>query len=89
MNTERIRAFLGVWMPMALGLLIVAVAVNFYLNADLARGVLVKDLEPWRFTCASGAFFIGGVLLLSTYGRYTKARAARSPPVPMSDERHL
>lgn len=77
MKSERIRAFLGVWMPMMLGLFILATALNFLLNAPLTGGLLQPDVESWRLICSGGAFFVGGLLSLSTYGRYKKARAGR------------
>ena len=71
MDRERLRAFLGVWAPLLVAVLLVAVAVNFYLSANLG------DLEGWRPFCTAGVMFTGAVLILSTYGRYRKARAAR------------
>lgn len=68
---ERVRAFMGVWAPLAIAGLLVVVAVNFYLNASLGA------LEGWRSFCTAGVLFTGAVLVLSTYGRYRKVRAAR------------
>ncbi len=68
---ERLRAFLGVWAPLLVALLLVVVAVNFYLRADLGA------LEGWRSFCTAGVLFTGAVLILSTFGRYRKVRAAR------------
>ncbi len=77
MNRERIRGILGVWMPMVIGLWIIATAVIFYFTADLSSsGVFHQDLESWRLVCSAGVFFLGGLLLLSTFGRFQKARAA-------------
>ena len=77
MNRERLRGLLGVWMPMVIGLWIIATAVVFYFTADLtASGPLGQDLESWRLVCSAGVFFVGGSLLLSTVGRYQKSRAA-------------
>jgi hypothetical protein len=95
MNIERVRSIFGVWAPMAVGLFIIATAINFYFTASLVGGIRVRDLEPWRLACSLGTFFIGGLLILSTYGRYTKAREARleaslrpasSPPTPPPHE---
>ena len=71
-NVERLRTILGVWAPMLIALLIVVTSFNFYFNANLPG-----DLESWRLVCSAGAVFVGGVLILSTYGRYTKAKEAR------------
>ncbi len=77
MNRERVRSILGVWMPMVFGLWIIATAVIFYFTADLSpSGPFGQDLESWRLVCSAGVFFVGGLLLLSTYGRFQKARAA-------------
>ncbi|HKZ99718.1 MAG TPA: hypothetical protein VJ326_09045 [Thermoplasmata archaeon] len=79
MTSERLRAILGVWMPMAIGVGIIATSLNFYLTANLAGGILIEDLESWRLVCTAGASFLGGVMILSTYGRLKKTRAARAP----------
>ena len=71
MTSKRVQALLGVWAPLAIAVLLVAVALNFYLFADLGA------LESWRAFCSAGVAFAGAVLLVSTYGRYRKARAAR------------
>jgi len=77
MNRERVRGILGVWMPMVIGLWIIATAVIFYVTADLtSSGPFGQDLESWRLVCSAGVFFLGGLMLLSTFGRYQKARAA-------------
>lgn len=77
MNIDRIRSILGVWAPMAIGVFIIATSINFYFTANLTNGIFVGDLESWRLICSGGAFFVGGVLLLSTFGRYRKTKAAR------------
>jgi hypothetical protein len=77
MNIDRAREVLGVWAPMAVGLFIILTSINFYFTATLVGSPLVGDLEPWRFACSAGTFFVGGLLILSTYGRYTKAKEAR------------
>ena len=89
MNAERIRGILGVWMPMVIGLWIIATAIVFYFTADLRpTGLLHQDLESWRLVCSGGVFFIGALLMLSTYGRYQKAKVAsaeapsRKPAAP-------
>ncbi len=88
MKRDRVRSILGVWMPMVIGLWIIATAVIFYFTANLTpTGPFGRDLESWRLVCTSGVFFLGGLMLLSTFGRYQKARAAsqeeaRSRPAP-------
>src|SRR5256886_7500120 len=77
MNIERIRSILGVWAPMAIGLFIIVTSINFYFTANLTNGLFLGNLESWRLVCSAGAFFVGGVLLLSTFGRYRKTKAAR------------
>jgi hypothetical protein len=77
MTSERLRSILGVWMPMAIGLGFIATSINFYFTAELVGGILVTDLEPWRLVCAAGVFVLGGIMILSTYGRLKKTRAAR------------
>jgi len=77
MNIERLRSILGVWAPMAIGVLIIVTSVKFYFTANLKDGLFVGNLESWRPVCSAGAFFVGSVLLLSTFGRYRKTRAAR------------
>ena len=82
MRSERVRAILGVWAPMAIAVFIIVAAVNFYVNADLARSLRVTEVESWRLACSAGAFFVGGLMILSTYGRFKKTKAARDEPAP-------
>jgi hypothetical protein len=78
MNRERIRGILGVWMPMVIGLWIIATAVLFYLTANLSpSGPFGQDLESWRLVCSAGVLFVGGLMIMSTVGRYQKALASR------------
>ncbi len=77
MNIERVRSILGVWAPMGIGLFIIVTSINFYFTAQLADTPLAGNLESWRLVCSAGAFFVGGVLMLSTYGRYRKTKEAR------------
>jgi hypothetical protein len=86
MNVERIRSVLGVWTPMAIGVFIIITSISFYFTASLTGNALTGDLEPWRLVCSAGAFFVGGLLIFSTYGRYTKAKEWRrqgSPTQPL------
>lgn len=80
MKSERIRAFLGVWMPMIIGLFVIVTAANFLVFANLAGGPVQPSLESWRLVCSAGAFFVGALLMLSTYGRYKKTKEAAGPP---------
>jgi hypothetical protein len=80
MKSDRARAVLGVWMPMVIGVWIIATSIVFYFTADLRGGFLQGSLESWRLACSAGVFFVGGLLILSTYGRYQKAREARESP---------
>ena len=88
MNRERVRSILGVWMPMVIGLWIIVTAIVFYFTADLtANGPFGQDLESWRLVCSAGVFFLGGLILLSTFGRFQKSRVAAleataAAPVP-------
>lgn len=85
MKIERVRSILGVWAPMAIALFIIVTSINFYFTAKLEGGLLVGELESWRLVCSAGAIFVAGVLILSTYGRYTKTKEARreaSAPKP-------
>lgn len=76
MNRDRVRSILGVWMPMVIGLWIIVTAIIFYFTADLSpSGPFGQNLESWRLVCTAGVFFVGGLMLLSTFGRYRKARA--------------
>src|SRR2546428_13789221 len=75
MNIERVRSILGVWAPMAIGVFIIVTSINFYFNANLTNGLFVGDLGSWRLVCLAGAFFVGGVFLLSTFGRFRKTKA--------------
>ncbi len=89
MNRDRVRSILGVWMPMVIGLWIIATAVIFYFTADLSpSGPFGQDLESWRLVCSGGVFLIGGLLLLSTFGRFQKARAAalEAAAAPQADK---
>lgn len=81
MNSDRLRALLGLWAPLVLGLWIIATAILFYTTADLrASGLFHQDLESWRLVCSAGVIFVGAALILSTYGRYKRAKAAASEP---------
>lgn len=77
MNVERVRSVLGVWAPMAIGVFIIITSISFYFTASLVGNQLTGDLEPWRLVCSAGAFFVGGLLIFSTYGRYTKTKEWR------------
>jgi hypothetical protein len=78
MKSDRIRSALGLWVPLALGLWIIATAFVFYFTADLSS---LPGLESWRLVCSAGVVFVGGLMILSTFGRYRRAKAA-SPAAP-------
>ncbi len=81
MNRDRVRSILGVWMPMVIGLWIIATSIIFYVTANLSpSGPFGQDLESWRLVCSAGVFLVGALLLLSTFGRFQKARAAALEP---------
>lgn len=77
MNVERLRSILGVWAPMAIGILVIVTSLDFYFTAELGPDRLGGDPEPWRLICSVGALFVGCVMILSTLGRYRKSKAAR------------
>ena len=82
MNVERVRSVLGVWAPMTIGLFIIITSISFYFTASLIGNELTGNLEPWRLVCSAGAFFVGGLLIFSTYGRYTKTKEWRRQGSP-------
>jgi hypothetical protein len=82
MNVERVRSVLGVWAPMAIGVFIIVTSISFYFTATLTGNAVTGDLEPWRLVCSAGAFFVGGLLIFSTYGRYTKTKEWRRQGSP-------
>ena len=75
---ERIRAFLGVWAPLILGVLLIAFAVNFLLAPRSPSGNPNFVLDPAAAAVCGGlVILVGGVLILSTVGRWRKARLSR------------
>jgi hypothetical protein len=83
MIPDRVRSALGLWVPLAIGLWIIATAIAFYFTADLGpTGLFHQDLESWRLVCSAGVVLVGGLMILSTYGRYRRAKAASSEPKP-------
>ena len=78
---DRTRKVLGVWAPMALGLVLIVMAVNFLLFAPASPPDEFFVLDPTAsFACGGSVLLIGGLLILSTYGRWRKVRAARGGP---------
>src|SRR5437762_13705753 len=77
MNLERARSVLGVWAPMTIGLFIIVTSLSFYFTATLTGNVLTSNLEPWRFICSAGAFFVGGLLIFSAYGLHMTTKELR------------
>jgi len=77
---ERVRSFLGVWAPMILGVLLIALAVNFLVSPRSPSAYPSFVVDPvGAFVCGGIVILIGGILMMSTYGRWRKARAARTP----------
>ena len=75
---ERVREALGVWAPMLVGILLLVVGVNFLLTAREGGGDSTFQLEPvGSALCGGLVLVVGGLLVLSTYGRWRKVRAAR------------
>src|SRR5947208_3460301 len=77
LGIERARSALGVSTPILIGLFVIVTSINFYFTAGLDPA-----LESWRAICSAGAFFVGGLLILTTYGRYKKVKEARVRPAP-------
>ena len=78
---ERLREALGVWAPMLVGVLLLVVAVNFLLTARAPGMDPTFRLDPVAATlCGSLVIGVGGLLVLSTYGRWRKVRATRRDP---------
>ena len=74
---ERIRAVIGLWTPMVLGLVLIGLAVNFLISPPSVRDPLFR-LEPFAaVACGGGVILVGGLLILSTYGRWRKLQASR------------
>lgn len=75
---ERVREVLGVWAPMVVGLLLIAMAVNFLLTARVPGIDPNFRLDPVPTgACGLAVIGVGAVLTLSTYGRWRKVRATR------------
>jgi len=79
MTSGRAREFLGVWAPMIIGAVVIALAVNFYANPGSPGPFWPAGYswDAWKSLCSGGLVLLGIVLFLSTLGRYRKARAAR------------
>ena len=75
---ERVREALGVWAPMLVGVLLLVVGANCLLTAREGTGDSIFRLEPvGSALCGGLVLVVGGLLVLSTYGRWRKVRAAR------------
>lgn len=69
-------------MPMAVGVLLIAVAVNFLSglvsNPPDAGPGDIWSLDPRASAvCGGGVIVVGAILILSTFGRWRKAQSAR------------
>jgi hypothetical protein len=63
---------------MLLGLLLIVVALNFLVTSQASVRDPAFPLDPVAsVACGAGVIAVGGVLILSTYGRRRKVRAAR------------
>lgn len=63
---------------MAVGVLFIATAVNFLLTARVPGVDSLFRLDPLASALCGGAVaLVGGLLVLSTYGRWRKVRTAR------------
>ncbi|MEK6851349.1 MAG: hypothetical protein AABY30_02295 [Candidatus Thermoplasmatota archaeon] len=77
---ERVREFLGVWAPMILGLVLIGSAVSFILSPTPPSTSPYFVVDPLAYdVCGLLLVLIGAILVLSTFGRWRKARAARTP----------
>lgn len=75
---ERARAFLGVWAPLILGVLLIALAVNFLLAPRVPGPNPIFVLDPTAAgLCGGAVIVVGAILVLSTIGRWRKVRRAR------------
>jgi len=74
---ERLRAFLGVWAPMLLGVLLIGLAVNFLIvgRGPTTNPYFVLDPVGAAF-CGGAVIVVGFILVLSTLGRWRKVRQA-------------
>ncbi len=84
MTSGRVREFLGVWTPMILGIIVIALSVNFLVSSGSPGPFWPEGYswDAWRSVCTGGLVLFGVLLFLSTLGRYRKARAARSETPP-------
>ncbi len=82
MTPGRLREFLGVWTPMIIGSVVIAISLNFYVNPGSPGPFWPAGYswDAWRSVCTAGLVLFGVLLFLSTFGRYRKARAARAEP---------
>src|SRR5439155_11523065 len=76
-RSERFHSVLGVWTPILLGLFVITTSINFYVTAGLGPA-----LGSGRAIYSAGEFFVSGLLILTTYGRYKKVKEARVQPAP-------
>jgi hypothetical protein len=67
---------------MVVGLLLIALAVNFLLTVRGTSDPVFRIDPVGAAACGLAVIFVGGLLLLSTYGRFRKVRRAGPPPPP-------
>ncbi len=76
---ERVRSFLGVYAPMIVGLLGIALAVSFLLTPRPPPTIPLFAVDPIAAAaCGGGVILVGAILILSTVGRWRKVRRARA-----------
>ena len=77
---ERIRAFLGVYAPMIVGVGIIVLAVSYLVTPRPPNPNPLFNVDALTSAaCAGIVILVGGILILSTTGRWRKVRAARRP----------
>ena len=77
---ERFREFLGVYAPLLVGLALIVLAVNFLLAPSTPAANPWFAVDPLTAAACGGiVILVGGILILSTLGRWRKVRAARRP----------
>jgi len=88
MMRERVRSFLGVWAPLIIAATIFIIAARFLLTSpppaadDRPGRSFLPGWEATWYLCGAGLAGVGGLLIMSTLGRFRKARMAARPAPP-------